>query len=350
MSSKKNYYKKKQQPPGTLIYTGNQTDEIQKLILTTYNKDKIIQKEINSIDEFVKEENLGIKWLDVIGLANVHSIEEIGQRLRIHKLILEDILNTRQRTKLEEYDDSLFLVIKKLYLLEDIEIDAKQISIIIKEDMVITFQEYGEDAFKSIKKRLKEGAYVRALGSDDLTYALVDYIVDGYFDIMETLSEEIDKAENELMDDPGKEILNRIYSLKRQIVFFRNTVWPVRDIANTLSRGEVKLIDQKTSYYFRDIYDHSIQVIELIETHRDTISGMMDIYLSSISSKTNEVMKILTIFSTIFIPLTFLAGVYGMNFIYFPELKWRYGYLGFWIVSIIITAAMIKYLKSKKWL
>ncbi|HOK62689.1 MAG TPA: magnesium/cobalt transporter CorA [Soehngenia sp.] len=350
MKNKKNYYKKKQQPPGTLFYTGDQSDDLQELHMITYNKDKIVQKKIESIDEFINEENLGIKWLDVMGLANIHSIEEIGQKLRIHRLILEDILNTRQRAKLEEYDDSLFLVIKKLSLLEDIEIDAKQISIIIKENMVITFQEYNEDAFKPIRKRLEEGAYVRALGADDLTYALIDSVVDGYFDIMETLSEEIDRTENELMDDPGKGILNRIYSLKRQIVFFRNTVWPVRDIANTLSRGEIKLIDQKTSYYFRDIYDHSIQVIELIETYRDTISGMMDIYLSSISSKTNEVMKILTIFSTIFIPLTFLAGVYGMNFIYFPELKWKYGYLGFWIVSILITAAMIKYLKSKKWM
>jgi len=350
MKNKKNYYKKKQQPPGTLVYTGDQSDDSQELHLITYNKDKIVHKKIKSIDEFIDEENLGVKWLDVIGLANVHSIEEIGQKLKIHRLILEDILNTRQRAKLEDYDDSLFLVIKKLSLLEGIEIDAKQISIIIKENMVITFQEYDEDAFKLIKKRLEEGAHVRALGADDLTYAIVDSIVDGYFDVMEILSEEIDKTENELMDDPKKEILNRIYSLKRQIVFFRNTVWPVRDIANTLSRGEIKLIDQKTSYYFRDIYDHSIQVIELIETYRDTISGMMDIYLSSISSKTNEVMKILTIFSAIFIPLTFLAGVYGMNFIYFPELKWRYGYLGFWIVSILITAAMIKYLKSKKWL
>jgi len=350
MSAKKNYYKKKNQPPGTLVYTGEQTDNFQELYLTTYNKEKIVHKQIKSVDEFINEENLGVKWLDVIGLSNIKTIEEIGAKLKLHRLILEDIVNIRQRAKLEEYDDALFLVIKKLSILEDIEIVSNQISIIIKENMVITFQEYNNKAFENIKKRLNEGAYVRGLGADDLTYALVDSIVDGYFDIMEILSEEIDKTENELMDDPEKETLNRVYSLKRQIVYFRNTIWPVRDIANTLSRGEINLIDQKTSYYFRDIYDHSIQVIELIETYRDTVSGMMDIYLSSISSKTNEVMKILTIFSTIFIPLTFLAGVYGMNFIYFPELKFRYGYLGFWIVSILITITMLKYLKNKKWL
>jgi magnesium transporter len=198
--------------------------------------------------------------------------------------------------------------------------------------------------------RLKEGTNIRKNGADDLLYGLLDAIVDNYFLIVEDIGEKIDTVEDELLLNPKKEILQKIYTLKRDLIYIRNSLWPMRNVISSLSKNDYDLIDGKTIYYLRDVYDHVIQMIDIIETYRDICSGMLDTYLSSIGNKTNEVMKVLTIFSTIFIPLTFLAGVYGMNFRYLPELNWKYGYFSFWIISIIIIILMLRFFRKKDWL
>lgn len=344
----KNISKTANKPPGSLIYTGDADG--QTLILTTYNSDQLSRVKIGSIEEFLGDSKMGIKWLDVIGLSKVEVIRELSKELNIHPLAQEDILNTSQSPKLEDFDSNLFVITKNIFKGEDGYLDSEHICILLYSNSVITFQEYDTDSFYHIHNRLEEGKLLRASGADDLFYALLDSIVDNYFLVLEELGSEIDRVEDELLEKPSKEILNKIYHLKRELVYLRNILWPMRNLTSTLSRGESQLIDQQTIRYLKDIYDHIIQMIDIVETYREICSGMLDTYLSSIGSKTNEVMKILTIFSAIFIPLTFLAGVYGMNFKFFPELDWRFGYFGFWGISILITVVMLRFLKGKGWL
>ncbi|MBS4026222.1 MAG: magnesium/cobalt transporter CorA [Clostridia bacterium] len=344
----KNISKTANLPPGSLIYTGEAQG--QSIILTTYNLQEINSKKINNIEEFLEEKGKGIRWLDVIGLSNLDIIKELSKELNIHPLAQEDILNTTQSPKIDEYEDSLFLITKNIFRNDNGVYDSEHICMLLYPDSVITFQEYDTDSFFQIHQRLEEGKLLRNSGADDLMYALLDSIVDNYFLVIEQIGVEIDQVEIELLERPTKEILNKIYKIKRELVYLRNILWPMRNLTSALARGEYSLIDQQTIRYLGDVYNHIIQMIDIVETYRDICSGMLDTYLSSIGSKTNEVMKILTIFSAIFIPLTFLAGVYGMNFRFFPEIEWKYGYLGFWILSIIITAAMLRFLKGKGWL
>lgn len=337
-------------PPGSLIYTGKGDKQKQRLVLTVYNNETLERQEVISAKELLEERRDVVKWLDVIGIANIETVYEICRDLGIHPLAQEDILNTSQSPKAEEYDSFLFMVTKNIFFDEDGALDTEQICLVLFDDTVVTFQEYDNDSFQYIHQRLEEGKTLRKNGSDDLIYALIDSIVDNYFIVLEAIGEEIDEVEDQLLEKPEKEVLNRIYHLKRELIFFRNILWPTRNIASELARGEFEAIDTKTIIYFRDVYDHVIQMIDIVETYRDICSGMLDTYLSSIGYKTNEVMKILTVFSTIFIPLTFLAGVYGMNFKFFPELDWKLGYFGFWGVSALITIFMLRFLRNKGWL
>lgn len=337
-------------PPGSLIYTGKGDKQKQRLVLTVYNNETLERQEVISAKELLEERRDVVKWLDVIGIANIETVYEICRDLGIHPLAQEDILNTSQSPKAEEYDSFLFMVTKNIFFDEDGALDTEQICLVLFDDTVVTFQEYDNDSFQYIHQRLEEGKTLRKNGSDDLIYALIDSIVDNYFIVLEAIGEEIDEVEDQLLEKPEKEVLNRIYHLKRELIFFRNILWPTRNIASELARGEFEAIDTKTIIYFRDVYDHVIQMIDIVETYRDICSGMLDTYLSSIGYKTNEVMKILTVFSTIFIPLTFLAGVYGMNFKFFPELDWKLGYFGFWGVSALITIFMLRFLHNKGWL
>lgn len=337
-------------PPGSLIYTGKGEKQKQRLVFTVYNNEILERQEIKSAKELLDEGREVVKWLDVIGIANTETVNDICRDLDIHPLAQEDILNTSQNPKAEEYDSFLFMVTKNIFFDEVGTLDTEQICLVLFDDTVVTFQEYDSDSFQYIHQRLEEGKTLRKSGSDDLIYALIDSIVDNYFIVLEAIGEEIDEVEDQLLEKPEKEVLNRIYHLKRELIFFRNILWPTRNLASELARGEFDAIDQKTIIYFRDVYDHVIQMIDIVETYRDICSGMLDTYLSSIGYKTNEVMKILTVFSTIFIPLTFLAGVYGMNFKYFPEIDWRFGYIGFWGVSALITIFMLRFLRNKGWL
>jgi len=278
-------------------------------------------------------------------------MEKIANHFGIHSLVMEDILNTGQRPKMDDMDDYVYVVLKMLnYNEEDDEIDAEQISIILGQNFVISFQEKERDVFEPIRERIRKNkGRIRKKGADYLAYTLLDSVVDIYFTILEKIGERIEFLEEELVENPSTQTLQEIHGLKREMIFLRKSIWPLREVISGLERGESSLIKETTVIYLRDVYDHTIQVIDTVETFRDMLSGILDVYLSSISNKMNEVMKVLTIIATIFIPLTFLAGVYGMNFRYMPELEWRWGYFTALFLMAVIGIGMVIYVRKKKW-
>lgn len=332
------------------IYIGDRKVEKVKVLKTSYNEKDYKEESIKDLKSLKKEDFFKVHWIEIIGLHDVELILEIGNIFNLHPLVIEDILNMSHGPKLEEYEDYLFLVTKNIYINNKGELETEQISFILMDDIIISFKETDREVFSNLKRRLKIRSSIRKAGGEILLYTILDTIVDDYFLVIGNISEEIDEVEDELLNNPTKELLQDIYELKRDLIYLRKILWPMRNILNSISRNDFEIIDSKTNYYFRDIYDHIIQMIDIVETYREICSGMLDIYLSSIGNKTNDVMKILTIFSTISVPLTFLTGVYGMNFVYQPELQWRYAYLVFWILSIGITIIMLKYFKDKDWI
>lgn len=320
-----------------------------RVIFTNYDMDKFERKEIDDLDELVLEQYEGVKWIEINSLEDTDFINSVGKQFNLHPLVIEDILSTDHMPKLEDYDKYLFLIIEGMNLING-ELEVEQFSFILFKDLVISFQQSDSKIFELILSRLSEGSNIRKNGADDLLYALTDVIVDNYFLVVERIGEKIDEVEDIVLLNPKREVLQEIYKLKRDLIYIRKTLWPMRNAISSISKNDFDLVDEKTLYYFRDVYDHIIQMIDIIETYRDICSGMLDTYLSSISNKTNDIMKVLTIFSTIFIPLTFIAGVYGMNFKFLPELHWKYGYASFWVVSAIITGFMLRYFRKKNWL
>lgn len=321
-----------------------------ELIYTKYNKDEMEINKINSIDEVLKDKDYnGVRWIDVVGVSDEKLLNDICKKLKIHPLVIEDILNMDQSPKVEDYENSLFVIAKNI-ILESDGLKQEQVSFIIYKDLIITFRCKDTKVFDEIEGRLKAGTALRKNGTDDLLYALLDIIVDRYFIIMEDIGVRIDDLEDETLENPDRSILGKVYLLKRDLISIRNILWPMRNTISSISKNEYDIIDGNTIYYFRDIYDHIVQIIDINETYREIASSMLEIYLSSIGNKTNDVMKVLTIYSTIFIPLTFIAGVYGMNFRYMPELYWKYSYPSFWVISIIITIYMIRFFRKKGWM
>lgn len=340
--------------PGTLVYTGEKKEQPVKISVIDFNADEIVDKEVKSAEDvFQLKETDTISWINLDGLHNIDLIEKIGKHFNIHSLVLEDILHTTQRPKLEEYDEHLFLVLR-MFLYDDVsrEIKNEQITFILGKKFLITFQEDIGDVFDPVRERLRKGGpRMRSSGPDYLAYALMDAIVDSYFHILEKIGEDIEELEDRLIASPEKDDLQKVHNLRRSLILLRKSVWPLREVLGSLQRNENGLIQKSTEVFIRDVYDHTIQVIDTIESYRDMVVGMLDVYLSSLSNKMNEVMKVLTIIATVFIPLTFLAGVYGMNFKHFPELhyEWMYPW-GFWILTILLLGIMVMYFKSKKWL
>lgn len=340
-------------PPGTLVYVGEK--KVEKVIITVfdYDSERYEEKELKSIEEcFLYKDTPTVTWINMAGIHQVDLMEKIGTHFGIHPLVIEDILNTGQRPKMDDLEDYLFVVLKMLdYDKEDDEISAEQISIILGQNFVISFQEKEGDVFEPIRERIRKNkGRIRKMGADYLAYALVDSVVDNYFTILEKIGERIEFLEEELVENPSTQTLQEIHRLKRELIFLRKSIWPLREVISGLERGESSLIKESTGIYLRDVYDHTIQVIDTVETFRDMISGILDVYLSSISNKMNEVMKVLTIIATIFIPLTFLAGIYGMNFRYIPELEWHGGYFAVLCLMVIIGIGLVIYFKKKKWL
>ncbi len=339
--------------PGTLVHIGRERAEAVKVSMLEYTREQFRQEELQTVEEcFVPLAPASTRWINVDGIHQLDVIEKLGAHYQLHPLALEDVVNTEQRPKLDDYEDYLFVVVKMFFYHEDTHaLEAEQVSLFVKDQLVISFQERAGDAFDPIRERLKNGkGKIRKQGADYLAYALIDAIVDHYFVIMESLGERVEEVQEQLIGNPDSQILRQIHTLKREMLFLRKSVWPLREVINGLLREESPLIHKDTVLYLRDVYDHTIQVIDAIETFRDMLSSMVDLYLSSVSNKMNEVMKVLTIIATIFIPLTFIAGVYGMNWHYMPELRWHWGYFTVLGVMAAIAIGMLIYFKRKKWL
>lgn len=340
-------------PPGSLVFTGEKREEKPGITLLDYKEDRFEEMEIESVNEFFKyAKQDSVTWVNIDGLHQIDLIEQIGNYLEIHPLILEDIVHIDQRPKLEDMDAYLFIVLKMIYLdKESGELDAEQVSLIVGPRFVVSFQERPGDVFDSIRSRIRNsGGRIRRMGADYLAYTLIDAIVDEYFNILETVGDEIESIEDEVITSPSPATLQRLHQIKGRLLFLRKSVWPLREMISALERTETRLVHKQIHPFLRDLYDHSIQIIDMLETLRDMNAGMFDMYLSSLSNRMNEVMKVLTIIATIFIPLTFIAGIYGMNFEHFPELKWRLGYPAFWGVIVLIAFVMILFFKKRKWL
>lgn len=353
--------KKKGLPPGSLVHTGAKKTEKVKITVIKYDKEDYEKKEIapdvpNSILELAKEtlseENKKVTWINIDGLHRTDILEQMGEQFNLHPLSLEDILNTDQRPKAEDFGNYLYLVTKMFYYdTQRGDFSAEQISIILGPQFVLTFQEHEGDVLDPIRERIKTAkGRIRDMGSDYLAYALMDTIMDSYFPVLEGIGERTTQIEAELMEDPDKRTLSHIYKMKRDLLFFRKSVWPTRDMVSVLLRDKPPLINKATNLYLRDLHDHAIQVIDVLETLREMITGMLDIYLSSVSNRMNSVMKVLTIIATIFIPLTFIAGIYGMNFDNMPELHWEWGYHAVLGLMGIIFIGMLFYFRRKDWI
>jgi magnesium transporter len=324
-----------------------------KITIIDYDEEQFQEKEVETIDEvFPFSDKSTATWINLDGIHQVDSIEKIGKHFKIHPLVLEDIMNTGQRPKMEDFNNYLFLVLKMLsYDEEENETKTEQVSLILSSNYVISFQESEGDVFDPIRERIRtDRGRIRKMGVDYLAYSLIDAIVDNYFMVLEKIGEKIEDIEDELVKNPTPEVLHTIHRLKRELIFLRKSVWPLREVISRLERWESPLIDKSIDIYLRDVYDHTIQVIDALETFRDMLSGMLDIYLSSVSNRMNEVMKVLTIIATIFIPLTLVAGIYGMNFKYMPELDWVWGYPMVYTVMLAVSAVMLVYFRRKKWL
>lgn len=339
-------------PPGTLVHVGKQKTENVRITIIDYDQKNYQKKEVKSVEEcFPFKDTSTVTWINIDGIHQIDTIDKIGKYFNIHPLILEDILNTEQRPKLDDFEDYVFVVLKMPYFnKENNKITIEQISLILGSNFVLSFQENEGDVFDPVRERIKNGRVrIRSAGSDYLVYALIDAIVDNYFTILEKIGERIESIEEELVTEPRKDTLHAIHDLKSEILFIRKFVWPLREVISGLERGELTLIKDSTRIFFRDVYDHAIREIDTIEIFRDMLSGMLDLYISSIGNKTNEVMRVLTIIATIFIPLTFIAGLYGMNFEYMPELNWRWSYPCTLLVLVVTGISMIFYFRRKKW-
>ena len=314
------------------------------------NYDRFIFDNVEATFNFENEEN--ITWINVDGLSNTEEIEKLGKYYKLHPLIIEDIINTNQRPKIDEYQDYLFIVAKMLYHKEDGILENEHISIVIGKDYVLTFQEADGDVFDAIRERLtNDKGRLRNNGPDYLVFAILDSIIDNYFVVIEEISDKIETLEEQLFTaQPNDDITFEIQELKRTVLRIRRAVFPLREVIGRLEKIDSTLIQEKTLNYIRDLYDHIIQVSENIEIYREMTWGLMDMYMTTISNKMNEVMKVLTIMASIFIPLTFMAGIYGMNFEYMPELQWKYSYFVLWGLMILVFLGMILYFKRKRWL
>ncbi len=336
--------------PGTLVFTGTQKMNQVELFLIQYNEHALIKTEPTSSKEAIRliQEFDGISWLNIDGLHDLELIEEISGFLGMHKLSKEDITSVNQRPKLEEYAEHLHLILR---MISGETSEFEQVSFVLKDRLLVSFQEQSGDTFSHVRKRLNDDkAPIRKKGVDYLLYALLDSIVDYYFVLLEGFGEDITQIETELLESPQKESLGKIYQSRKKMLELRRSIYPMREICSKMERLSEPLISPELGVYLADLYDHTIRVVEGIEGYRDTVSGLVDLYMNSVSHRMNEIMKVLTIIATIFIPLTFIAGIYGMNFDYMPELHYRYAYFGALILMLLIVCGMIFLFRRRKWL
>ncbi len=340
-------------PPGTPVFVGERRAEAPVITLIDYDAAELLERGVDGVDACLPfKDTETVTWINVDGLHDTALVQALCEGFGIHPLVQEDILNTVQRPKCEEYDDYLYLVLKMLRWDDDGgEILAEQVSVILARGVVLSFQERPGDVFDPIRQRLRNSkGRVRTSGADYLAYCLLDAVVDGYFVVLEHLADRLEAVETALVGHPLPATLRAIHRLKRESLMLHKSVWPLREVVQGMDRTESTLIDPATHLYLRDAQDHAVQVVDTVATVRDMLTGMLDTYLSSLSNRTNEVMKVLTIIATIFIPLTFLAGIYGMNFQHMPELHYRWAYPAVLVVMAAVAAVMLVYFRRQRWL
>jgi magnesium transporter len=339
-------------PPGTLHEDGKPSPGPVRIMVIDYDSSHYQEKVVEQVEEcYPFRDTETVTWINIDGLTNTAVIEKIGKNYNIHPLILEDLLNTEQRPKMADLEQYLYVNLKTLQIRDsDKTVKSEHVSMIIGSNYLLSFQEDIGDVFDPVRERIRKEGRIRKLGPDYLAYSLIDNIVDNYFIVMEHLEEQVEALEEELVLHATRESLTKINRLKKDMIYLRKSVWPLREVISGLERTESPLIREGTVIYLRDVYGHTIQVIDTLETFRDMVSGMIDIYLSGLSYKMNEIMKVLTLIATIFIPLTFVAGVYGMNFRFMPELAWEWGYPMVWGVMIAMVIVMLVYFRKKQWI
>ncbi|HZF12204.1 MAG TPA: magnesium/cobalt transporter CorA [Thermoanaerobaculia bacterium] len=342
--------------PGTLTPLSQPRSAQVRVTVLDYSPEHVTEKEVGRIEEvFPFRDTASVTWINVEGLADVELLASLGRHFKLHPLALEDVLNCGQRPKVEDYDDYEFAVLKSLHR-GDAELEVEQISLVFGRNYVITFQERPGDSFAPVRERIRKGkGQIRRAGPDYLAYALMDALIDEFFPVLERYGERIEELEDELVDRSSPQSVHQIHALKRDLLVLRRAAWPERDLVNALLRAESPLIHPETKVFLRDCYDHMVQAMDMIETYRELAAGMLDVYLSSVSNRMNEIMKVLTIIATIFIPLSFVAGIYGMNFDpaspwNLPELHWRFGYLYSLGLMAAVALGMLLYFKRKGWL
>lgn len=339
--------------PGTLIHIGEASALEPVITAISFSETYYHAKPIAKVEECFTSGKGGIvRWINVDGIHQLDLIEKLGSYFHLHPLTLEDIVNTEQRPKLDDYEDYIFVVLKMFHF-DDLTylLRSEQVSLVFRPDLVISFQERMSDVFNPVRERLRNGkGKLRKQGSDYLAYGLIDAVVDHYFVVLEKLGERIEVLQEELVANPNKRTLQEIHRLKRDMIHLRRSIWPLREVLNIMLREDTPLIQEYTVLYLRDAYDHTVQVIDTIESFREMLSGMVDVYLSSMSNRMNEIVKVLTIISTIFMPLTFISSIYGMNFDWMPELRWSWGYPLVLAFMGGIAGSMLAWFHRKKWL
>ncbi len=352
-SIKKYTHKKVGLPPGTLVYVGEERTDPVRISTINYNETLFDENIVQTVEACLSYRNTEtLLWIHSEGIHNADIIEEIGVHFGVNSLVLEDLMTSTQLPKIEVHDKYVFIILKSLgYINTSVDISKEQISLIIGEDFLISLQEQPGDLFASVKDRLRNNrGRIRQMGIDYLVCALIDIIVDNYFIILSQFNDRIEAVEEQAITNPTPEVLTEINTLRKKFLFLRRPILPLRDVLEEMLNAEIPFITQDTHLYFQDVYDHLSQVIHTLETLRIAVSDLFDTYTSAISHRMNEVMKVLTVVATFFIPLTFIAGIYGMNFKFMPELDSRWGYPVVLLVMLTISIGMFIYFKLKKWL
>lgn len=348
----KGYKKKIGLPSGSLIHIGEKKVEHPRIKIIDFSDEYCMHKQILGIEDCKPyKEKDSTTWVNIDGLHDVKLIELTGKLFDIHPLVLEDILHTGQRPKIEVFDDYVFLVLCMISYDEKQEkAQVEQLSIVLGENYVISFQEKPGDVFNPARERIIQGkSRIRRKKADYLAYALLDAVVDNYFEVLDQVESRLERLDEELFADSSTETFQKISDLKKEMILLRKSIWPLREVVNTITKGEFDVIEESNQVYYRDVYDHIIHVIDILETFWEMIAAMHDTYMNFVNNRMNEIMKVLTIVATIFIPLTFIAGVYGMNFRYMPELGWQWGYFGVLGFMGVLFAGMVLYFRRKNW-
>ena len=340
-------------PPGSLVYTGEKGHLSAKITITRYNEQTIVERQLDAFAECQITDDPGeVTWINVTGISKVKDLEKIGECFKIHPLVLEDILEVGQRPKVEDYDDYLYIVLNSIRpAAEGEELVAAEISLVLGPHYLLSFYAGDGDIYAPIRERLIQAkGRIRKLGADYLAYSLIDLVVDNYFVELEKFGDQVESLEDAVVASPSPKTLRDVHQFKNDMIMLRKSLWPLREVIARLERRESPLISENLGNYFRDVYDHTIIAIDTVETYRDILSGMLDIYLSSMSNRLNSIMKVLTIIATIFMPLTFITSLYGMNFKHMPELQWEYGYYMAIGVMVVIAVSMLEYFRRKHWI